>query len=83
MTVNTNARLSSAYLILDSKERHGLVRGAEDSKEREVGRSASLGQELRWQTGLSSVRRPLHLCHAQPRQMLQIALVLPPRMVSL
>lgn len=55
MTVNTNARLSSAYLILDSKERHGLVGGAEDSKEREVGRSASLGQELRWQTGLSSV----------------------------
>lgn len=53
-------------------------------EERESGRGSGPGAELRCpQTRLSAVRRAVHLCHAQPWQVLQAALVLPPRMVSL
>lgn len=53
-------------------------------EERESGRGSGPGAELRCpQTRLPAVRRALHLCHAQPRQVLQAALVLSPGMVSL
>lgn len=53
-------------------------------EERESGRGAGPGAELRRpQTRLPAVRRAVHLCHAQPRQVLQAALVLSPGMVSL
>lgn len=53
-------------------------------EERESGRGSGPGAELRRpQTRLPAVRRALHLCHAQPRQVLQAALVLSPGMVSL
>lgn len=62
---------------------HGRFGSTEVSEEREVGRGAGFGQELRRETGLLAVRRTLHLRDAQPREVLQAALVLPPGMVSL
>ncbi|KAM5154606.1 uncharacterized protein ACOB7L_023456 isoform 5-T5 [Callospermophilus lateralis] len=61
--------------------RAGVRTGLE---ERESGRGAGPGAELRRpQTRLPAVRRALDLCHSQPWQVLQAALVLSPRMVSL
>lgn len=80
-------------LLPSSRSRLRGVRGNECGRgagararleERESGRGSGPGAELRRpQTRLPAMRRALHLCHAQPRQVLQAALVLSSRMVSL
>lgn len=62
---------------------NGLLWSTEVSEEWEVGRGAGFSQELRGETRLPAVWWTLHLRYAQPRQVLQAALVLPLGLVSL
>lgn len=62
---------------------HGRLGSTEVSEEWEVGWGAGFGQELRGETRFPAVRRTLQLRYAQPREVLQAALVLPSGLVSL
>lgn len=72
--------LHGVRLILGCALRDGRVGRTE---EREVGRGTGVGPELRGETGLSPVRRTVHLRNTQPWEVLQAPLVLPLGMVSL